>query len=95
MEREMLLSRDLAPKWKRERAAAVGLLRLRKVFGLVCLFKLENFELSPFKYRRERFTCKEKMENTEKRTDYTKFKFPEKVGDKGNSENMWWYSLRN
>lgn len=47
-----------------ERAVAVRLLRLRKVFGLVCLFKLENFELSPSKYRKERSTCKEKMENT-------------------------------
>ena len=64
---------------------------------MFCLFffKLENFELSPFKYRRERSTCKENMENTGERMDSTKFKLPEKV-EEGNSENLWWwYSLKN
>lgn len=61
--------------------------------GLVS--KLENFELSLFKYRRGSFTCKEKMENTEERMDYKKFKLSENVGEEGNSDNMYSYSLRN
>lgn len=85
MEKETFLSRCLALKGKKsESAAAAGVLMLREVFGLVWIFKLKKFELSPFKHRRERSICKEMVENTEKRVYSTKFKVPEKVGQEGN-----------
>lgn len=60
-------------KRKQKNAVAVGLLRLKEVFCLVYLFKLENFELSLFKYRRERSICKEMIENTKETVDNAKF----------------------
>lgn len=85
VEKEIFFLRCLVLKGKKsESVVVVGVLILREVFGLVWIFKLKKFELSLFKYRRERFICKEMVENIEKRADNIKFKVFEKVGEEGN-----------